>query len=468
MILHPLTEKRRAEIVRPAFLDDEGHAIDESSRRHELSKLPDNLRVFAQWERVDRFARAGIGELVAWGDEPIRWRHVRRGDSHRRRSDVVIVKVPTDPGAFAGGVVAWSDWLRGHDVSPAWSLGSSSMNLLRSTLSRELVTTNGELPEPRWTLGGRQQIWREPGTRHSGLVQLDLQAAYTHVIGGLRYGGAWRSVEQPAPARLDLLHDYGLPILAHALVDLHGRDGGELALGPLPRRPQRRPEEGYDVLAPNVPYPVRGRLVGLFSYDELRAARDAGCRVRIDRAYVHAGGSHVFAPWLDAILEGRELDGYAAALAKSTGNALWGQFVIDDRKLLAVLRWDAGTYSKLSVQGSKGHALRAWDVGELVCGSVRAELFRTLSAFPREDLVAAHTDGAWIRDTGLIDLVELSERGWRMKAAAAELRLLDQQKYSYRVPRGRSWRYVISGVPASQSAEAFERLWSRFEERKAA
>ena len=464
MILHPLTEKRRRELVRPAFLDDEAHAIDERGRRYELSKLPDELRVFAQWERVDRFARDGIGELVAWGDEPIRWRHVRRGDSHRRRSDVVIVKVPTEPGAFAGGVVEWSDWLRRHDVSPSWSLGSSSMNLLRSTLDHELVTTNGELPEPRWTLGGRQQTWHEPGTTLRDLVQLDLQAAYTHVVGGLRYGGVWRRVEKPELRRLDLLAGFRLPILAHALVTL--RDG--LSLGPLPRRPRRRPEQGYDELAPNVPYPVAGRLVGLFSYAELAAARDAGCRVSIDVAYIHTGGRDVFAPWLDAILEGRELDGYAAALAKSTGNALWGQFVIDDRKLLSVLRWDAGTYSRLAVQGSKGHEIRAWDVGELVCGSVRAELFRTLSAFPRGDLVCAHTDGAWLRDTGLIDLVELAERGWRMKNAAAELRILDQQKYAYRVPRGRTWRYVISGVPASRSAETFERLWHRFEGREAA
>ena len=460
VIVHPLSRRKRDEIVRPAFLADEGHALDERGRRHPLSKLPPELRVFAQWETVDRFARDGIGELVAWGDEPIRWRHERRGDSHRRRGDVVIVKVPTD-GGFEGGVVAWADWLRRHDVSPSWSMGSSSMSLLRSTLERELVTTNGELPEPRWTLGGRQQAWPEPGTEHAGLVQLDLEAAYPKTIGGLRYGGVWRAIDAPAMGRLDRLDDSGLPILAHALVDL--RDDG-LTLGPLPRRPRRRPEQGFDELSPNIPYPVAGRLSGLFSYAELRAARDAGARARIDRAYIHTCGSDVFAPWLDAILEGRELDGYARQLAKSTGSALWGQFVIDDRKMLAVLRWDSGRYSRLPVQGSKGHALRAWDVGELVCGSVRAELFRTLERFPRPQLVAAHTDGAWLHDSPLVEqeLPKLEERGWRVKRRAAALRLLDAQKYAYRVPRGRSWHYVISGVPPARAAETFERLWQRF------
>ena len=462
VILHPISKRKRAEpLARPAFLADEGHALDERGRRHELSKLPAELRVFAPWELVDRFARDGIGELVAWGDEPIRWRHERRGDSHRRRSDVVIVKVPTDPGSFAGGVVAWSDWLAKHDVSPAWSLGSSSMALLRSTLRRELVTTNGELPPPRWTLGGRQQTWPEPGTTHVGLVQLDLEAAYPKTLGGLRYGGVWRSIEKPAASRLDRLDDAGLPILAHALIDLRGHWN----VGPLPRRPRRRPEQGFDELSPNIPYPVLGRLSGLFSYAELRAAGDAGARVRIDRAYVHTCGERVFEPWLDAILEGREeLDGFARQLAKSTGSALWGQFVIDDRKLLAVLRWDRGKYSRLAVQGSKGHALRAWDVGELVCGSVRAELFRALSRFPRRSLVCAHTDGAWLHDSPLVEhvLPELEEHGWRVKRRAAALRLLDAQKYAYRVPRGRSWHYVISGVPPARAAETFERLWSRF------
>jgi hypothetical protein len=461
VILHPLSKKTREKpLVRPAFLADEGHALDESGRRVELSKLPEELRVFAPWETVDRFARDGVGELVAWGEEAIRWRHERRGDSHRRRPDVVIVKVPTDPGSFAGGVVEWSDWLRRYGIGPSWSLGSSSMSLLRSTLERELVTTNGALPEPRWTLGGRQQAWHEPGTELGGLVQLDLQAAYTHVIGGLRYGGVWRAVEKPAAAMLDLFHDADLPILAHALVNLP--DG--ISLGPLPRRPQRRPEPGYDELAPNVPYPVAGRLSGLFSYDELRAARDAGARVRVDRAYVHTCGDRVFGSWLDAVLDGRELTGYAGQLAKSTGNALWGQFVIDDRKLLAVLRWDQGRFSRLPVQGSKGHAVRAWDLGELVCGAVRAELFRTLSKFPRRDLVAAHTDGAWLRDSALVDfaLPGLEDRGWRVKKRAKRLRLLDQQHYAYLVPRGRSWHYIVSGVPSSQAPELFDRLWSRF------
>ncbi len=463
MIVHPITRGRKPAIVTPAFLADEGHALDERGRRYELSKLPEELRVYAPWETVDRFARAGVGEMVAWGEEPLRWRHERRGDANRRRSDVVVVKVPcATPAHFAGGVVAWADWLRRAGAGPGWSLGGSSMSLLRATLDRELVTTNGELPPPRWTLGGRQQAWHEPGTVHRDLVQLDLQAAYTHEIGRLRYGGVWRRVERPGFELLDLLHGFGLPILAFARIDLRER----LAVGPLPRRPRERPEAGYDELAPNVPYPVSGRLQGLFSYPELVAARACdGARVTIGAAYIHAGGDRPFERWHDAVMAGRDLPDYAGTLAKSTGNALWGQFVIDDRKALAVLRWEPdGSYLRLPVQGSKGTQVRAWDLGELVCGTVRAELFDVLRIAGRQ-LVSAHTDGVWLRENPLIPslaMPELEGRGWRVKDRAAELQLIDQQKYRYRVPRGRTWHYVVSGVPATQAPDVFDRLWNRF------
>lgn len=466
MIVHPLSRDRRRKVAAPVFLQDEGHAAGENGRRVELGRIPEGVRVFAPWELVDTFARAGVGEYVAWGDEPLRWRYLRRGDSRRRRSDVVVVKVPCDsPGGFASGVAAWADWLRKAGCGPGWSLGGSSMALLRSTLDRELVTTNGELPSPRWTLGGRQQCWFEAGTTHRGLVHIDLQAAYTHVIGRLRYGGVWRRVDEPPLELLETLHGFDLPILAYARIDLRGG----VEVGPLPRRPKLRPEAGFDEVAPNVPYPVRGRFEGLFSYPELHAALDVGARVTVKAAWIHTGADRPFAAWHEAIMEGREMDGYAGRLAKSTGNALWGQFVLDDRKALAVLRWDDGRYTRLPVQGSKGSEVRAWDVGELVCGTVRAELYRALAAFA-PDLVAAHTDGVWLRETPLFHLGfdTIEEAGWRIKGRAPELQLVDQQKYRYRVPKGRWWHYVVAGVPASQAPDLFERLWHRFDVREAA
>ena len=453
MIIRPSSAKRR-DVIRPAVLVDEGRARSlDDGKTHDLAKLPKGLRVYCLWDDADELARAGLGELVAWGDEPIRWRQHRHGDSHRRRSDAVIVKVQADTHReFEAGIAAWCEWLHGEEVNPGWSLGGTSMNLLRATLEQPLPTTLGTLPPARWTLGGRQQCFVEPGTVIRGAVQLDLPAAYTHVVGGLRYGGAWRRCHEHP----EMWHTAGFPVLVRARVSLPS----DLTVGPLHRRPRSRPDTRVEEIAPTVPYPTSGRLEGLWTYAEIEQADAAGAYIAIRESYVHAGGDTVFADWHDAIMEGRALDGYAGQLAKATGNALWGQFVIDDRKRLQVQRWN-GSYRSLPVQASSGHQKRAWDVGELVCGTVRARLYEALSCFD-DDVVCCHTDGLWVRDTARANAnpLGLAIDGWRIKSDAAELHVLDQQKYRYRTRRARTFTTVFSGVPAARADDVFQRLWA--------
>lgn len=446
MIIRPAGKRR--DVVRPAVLVDEGRArsLDDGTL-HDLARLPKGLRVYVAWDDADALARSGKGELVAWGDEPIRWRPQRKGDSARRLNDAVIVKLPVDTRReFEHGIAAWAEWLHGENVNPGWSLGGSSMALLRASLRDPLVTTLGSLPPARWTLGGRQQCFVEPGTVVHGAVQLDLPAAYTHVVGGLRYGGAWREC-------LDgwrQWHGAGFPCLIRAHVKLPAG----LQVGPLHRRPARRPESSVEEIAPTVPYPVKGSNTGLWTAAEIEQAENVGARIQVTHAYVHCGGDLVFADWHDAIMEGRALPGYAGQLAKATGNALWGQFVIDDRKRLQVQRWN-GSYKALPVQSSGGHQQRAWDVGELVCGTVRAKLYDALSSYP-DSLVCCHTDGLWIRDDGN----DIMPEPWRLKSDAAELHVLDQSKYRYRTRNARTFTTVFSGVPATRADETFQRLWA--------
>lgn len=461
MIIRPAG--RRRDTIRPAVLVDEGRARSlDDGKTYDLAKLPKGLRVYVPWDDADTLARAGKGELIAWGDEPIRWRADRRGDSHRRNSDAVIVKVQSDTRKeFEHGIAAWCEWLGRNNTNPGWSLGGTSMSLLRRTLTDPLATTLGQLPPARWTLGGRQQCFVEPGTVVRGAVQLDLPAAYTHVVGGLRYGGAWRLAEEWRP-----WHEARFPVLVRA----HVRLPAGLQVGPLHRRPPRRPDSSVEEIAPTVPYPTQGRMTGLWTAAEIVQAEAAGARVQVTHAYVHAGGDTVFADWHDAIMEGREMHGYAGQLAKATGNALWGQFVIDDRKRLQVQRWN-GTYKALAVQASGGHQKRAWDIGEIVCGTVRAKLYEALAACSG-DVICCHTDGLWIRDSelvsdwlGLRDGVPLGSSvlgmtDWRIKSDAAELHVLDQQKYRYRTRRARTFQTVFSGVPAARADETFQRLWA--------
>lgn len=451
MIIRPA--RKRRDVVRPAVLLDEGRARSlDDGKVHDLARLPKGLRVYCSWDAADELARSGKGELVSWGEEPIRWRAERHGDSHRRNTDAVIVKVACDTRReFEHGIAAWCDWLGSNDVNPGWSLGGTSMSLLRRTLTSELPTTLGSLPPARWTLGGRQQCFVEPGTVVPGAVQLDLPAAYTHVVGGLRYGGAWRKIDVPTHSILETWARGGFPVLVRASVVL----GHSLAVGPLHRRPVRRPDTRVEEIAPTVPYPTAGRLSGLWTYDELEQAMTAGARVSYQAGYVHVGADYVFADWHDAVMDGRTLPGFGGQLAKATGNALWGQFVIDDRKRLTVQRWN-GEYKSLSVQATSGHQVRAWDVGELVTGAVRAKLYEALHRFSGS-LVACHTDGVWVRD----DTDQGIGEPWRLKTDAAELHVLDQQKYRYRTRKARTFTTVFSGVPSARADEVFQRLWSQ-------
>lgn len=454
MIVKPQRGEAR---VQPCLLVGENRVAFPDGTVRPLERIRD-ARVFAAWELVDRLARAGVGELVCWGEDPIRWRQSKHGDSHRRGSDVVIVKLdgPRSPDGWLQGLEQWANWLWGYGAAVGWSLGGTSLRLLKATLEQPLQTTCGDLPEPRWTLGGRQQSWLEPGSSVPDATELDMSGAYTRVIGGLAYGGVWRRLEQPSLVECGRLAGHGLSLLVRASVRLPGG----LQVGPLPRRPRRAPDRRVEQLAPSVPYPVEGRWQGLWTWWELAQAVAAGAAVRPLEGFVHAvhTGARPFKAWLVAVDEGRAMPEFAGQLAKATGNALWGQFVIDDSQGLHVMRWN-GSAKRFPVWASKGHQVRAWDLGELVTGKVRADLYAGLLAPAAGRMVCCHTDGGWIR--GDLD----APAGWRLKTRAVQFDLLDQQHYRAVDAHGRE-RLVMSGVPAYRAGELFGKLWEHYSTRE--
>ena len=74
-------------------------------------------------------------------------------------------------------------------------------------------------------------------------------------------------------------------------------------------------------------------------------------------------------------------------------------------------------------------------------------------------LLSAHTDGMWLRHTPACKT--LAAEGWRQKAAARRLDVLDPQTLRY-WPRGRQDPvYVMAGRTALEAPEAFTALWSK-------
>ncbi|MDE3097722.1 MAG: hypothetical protein KGK07_17180, partial [Chloroflexota bacterium] len=200
-----------------------------------------------------------------------------------------------------------------------------------------------------------------------------------------------------------------------------------------------------------------GEIQGVWTWQEVEAAVGAGATLlKVLGGWVHISARRPFLPWWERIQEGRSVPGLAGLLAKMTGNALWGRFCLDNRAagVRTIRRRDGDVLKQRRLQ-SKGGIPPAHDLAETVSGRVRAELFRVLAA-AGEQVISAHTDGAWIRASGL------DPAGWRLKGVARRLDVLDPQVLRYwpsPPAEGEPW-VVFSGVTAERAPETFEREWS--------
>lgn len=442
-----------------ALLLPDGRAVDEHGEQHSLDALPHGTRVYSSWDTVEELLTQGRGEAFCWDGDPIRWRHRSFEDGPagwtRRPSDVTVIRLPfpeTGQDAVAG-LAAWRDWLADSGASPLGSLGSSGMSLLRARLGRDLWTARGVLPPIRWTLGGRQELGVAPRSSVTGATHVDLPAAYARTLGELRYGGVWREVDEE---RIDLgfWAAEGRPVFAHAQVTLPG-----LRFGPLPRRPRKRPETAWDrsPFGVEAHYPTKGRLRGTWTAEELIEATAAGCRVKVDRLWVHVTEEGElglpFAPWWSSVQEGRAMpDRFGAQLAKACANALWGQFCVSEGRR-TLLRSQAGRRVAVSLPTPGGGMPRSWDLAELITGRVRARLAGLMRELG-EQVVSVHTDGGWMRGS------VVAPEGWEIKDRAAVVDVLGPQLLRYRREKAAPWLYRVSGVAPSRAPEAFETLWS--------
>lgn len=439
---------------RIGLLLDERTALVEGGWTVALEKVPPDVRVFSSGDLVSELLADEKGEALAWNGEPIRWRPARGNTWKNDASDVRVFWLPfPSPVRALEGLVFWRDWLADYGAGPLGSLGGSAFSLLRATLKEPLWTTVGEHPPIRFTLGGRQEVGRSgPGYYMGDLYHFDIPAAYAEVLGSLRYGGWWREVDPAFP--FELAHARGMLTFVRARIRVP-----DLPYGPLPRRPRSQPGLWEGVLFP-VSYPTETRLQGVWTWDELRSAIEAGCTLeKVLTVWIHQTGDEThlpFAPWWRAVQEGRSMPDFASTLAKATGNALWGQFCIRPDGRRDVIRWrrKKGTMvrelHRVPVYGTRPGAP---DLAELVTGKVRARLAAFMLA-AGDRLLAAHTDGAWTRK------LPRRPKGWRLDARAYRLDLLGPQELRYWPPGERDPVYVVSGVPEKLAPETFERAWA--------
>lgn len=466
-----------------ALLRPDGTIVDEHGDTiNPDNDWPEGCRCFTSYDTVRELVTQGNGEGLCWNREEIRWRHRRFEDGWKRRqSDVAVIKLPfpeSDQRTLLG-LRAWRNWLASHGASlGGGTSGAAAWSLLRASLEEPLWLAVGARPPLRQTLGGRQELGPHGQGRFEGVLShYDLPAAYASQLGGLRYGGRWiRDSGAPSWWARD-----GKAVFVRAKVTVPAG-----ILGPLPRRP-RKPAYGLRSVLLGSYYPSGCRMQGIWSFQELEAARDAGVKVhRILDTWVHvAGDAYPFASWWSRVQEGRRMPGLAGMLAKTTGNALWGQFCMDahsngERSVSSSDSRGRMSARVLPFAGGRppDHAL-----AETVSGRVRALLYRAMVA-AGDGLASAHTDGIWIVggstnrskspgcEPGRCQFEsDPSLSNWRLKEQARRLDLLDPQVLRY-WPKPMDERepfHVFSGMPSSQQPEMFEQQWqAHLQERSAA
>lgn len=434
-----------------AVLTADGVRVDE----HGQVDNP-HARTFSPWETVHRLTYDGRGQALCWNNEEIRWRTPPEDTPEwiRRPSDVHVVRVLSDEDALRKTLPAlagWRDWLAAENSAPAGTTGSAAWSLLQGTMEPgvRLYLRAGDQPPFTFSSGGRIELARDGRGEHHNVEHWDIPAAYASTLGGLNYGGRWTMDTKGRTA--EWWSNTGHATFVHARVRVP-----DLPYGPL----YERPEKGgtfWQVFRLDPPFPRHKRLLhGVWTWQEIQIALESGCRLeRVYKTWVHVGGWPVFQSWWEAVQRGRSAPGLRGLLAKATGNALWGRF---------------GLYAQgtgRTVVSKSGHQVvrrqlshNAWVgntdyvLAETVAGRVRARLTAgMLEAGP--NVIAAHTDGLWVRGHSLEHL------GWRRDRQAATLQILEPQVFRWRPRRG-GWRTVYAGQPRPDGERLFEAAWEEW------
>lgn len=391
-----------------------------------------------------RFLLRGKGRAVCWNEVPIRWLPDADVRSERDHRQVILLGAyPGDGPEILDGLVRFRDFLADHGAAIS-SPGSSSMSLLRATLTRSILIDGGERPPIGEVIGGRQEPFVEPG-RYGSFVHYDLSAAYAKTLGTLVYPGKWSRW----PGLPDA--DVEWPCFVRATV----RVPREI-VGPLPRR-RRAPRQAAFVRRIEIrEYPTGRSLTGTWELREFLSALQAGCKAQIHDVWMMVGidERRPFEGWWSLIEKARKLPGYAGTLGKISGNALWGRFVTFGERTIVTYKDGRPLKVESYPIRTLPKEMQGLMLAETITGRVRARLYSEMIAPHRDRLISVHTDG------GLLSITEQEPRpslgdDWRPKDAGTNLTYINPQCFAFKRP-GTGHVYKVSGVRPRDAKSVFD------------
>lgn len=412
-------------------LSPDGDAFAQGERQcHELLQRVEDRTLYVRGALTSMLHTTGA---TTWQAEVWRGRAVRMS-LDGCKAEVISLRgcLPRD-GAFEH-LSTVLGFLSDYGIGPG-AISSMGWNLWRASLAGPVtIDADPDIAGPA-VFGGRQEI-REPRT-YQHMVAADISAAYPHSMSAAPFALTLRRVDPSTEIRGDE------PGLARAVVDVPD----DLPYAPLPVR-----------IGPEVIQWQKGVVAGIWTWGELAAAIDLGCRVRVEECFAPGRVAHVFAPWWNLVEQVRAF----GALGKVISNSTWGSFAMRGDDTSSV-RWidDRGERSVTvhHVPKTLPHA-RCAHIAAESSSRVRVRLLRE-GLYRRFAPVHVDTDGIIVRrSAGLPEPSGAGPGEWRAKAEMTRVEVRAPQVYRHKCRRAGcfEWHYVTAGVPPEMSEQVFERV----------
>lgn len=442
-----------------AILLDENTILHEDGKTYPIEKTPKDTRIWSAWneQMMDIWKHKKIGELLVYAEDPIRWRKTVSNEDHywgttANGQDVYLLKTTAFPEKHEEALQAFIDfrnWVEEYGGKASGTVASISWSIWKASLVKDFVSPTNWPKAIKFPIGGRLVPCKEENSCFIGnFVQWDMQAAYAKRLGNIKFGGnkaKWIEVKEKS--HYAEMAKKGVPVYVVAKVWVP-----RMVHGPLPQRRQSYSPFSYSPIH----YWTNRQIYGTWTYQEIEQAELAGCTIKVERVWVHAGGELNFQNWWTIIEEGREsLVGFAKYLAKATGNSLWGQFAFREKR--RKVRWyeDGKRYHRI-IMPRIGNRPKSPELSDQLSGQIRADLYAFLMT-AEDDILQANTDGAWVIEKEGFHPTEI----WRVKKRAHVMEFIDASAYRYWEPGNIDPTYVMAGVPFDVQQKSFDSVWRK-------
>jgi hypothetical protein len=347
-------------------------------------------------------------------------------------------------------ICEYVNWIRFAGGAPGSLVGMLN-SLMRITMQKPFIESSYEAPVDEIWRGSRVQEAKHGMRKEFGPTDLwDMRSAFPSALANLAVPRRWRRYASNPMEDIPEADSGFMRAIVHIPWMVHG---------PLP---------DLGMVHPTAAFPTEQFVQGVWSFDELRVARDVGCTVMPYEYWTGDSFRRPFKAWGDLIEELRNaMSPPARRLVKQAANRYVGKFAMSGHRERS--RMVKGKEVWTVESGIKRPD--SLTVHGLVTSHVRSVLFRDgIHPYPAH-FIFCHTDGVALMADEVLDTRHPPTPEWRVKAYMERLLLLNPSRYAYMPgaedPDPDVWKWVVAGVPELIAEPFFQKRWLKYLERAA-